>query len=203
MSISANESSQYRERFMGKLPNEYLFTVKDLNSGWCGGEPSWFSFLQGADDACGRAENSAGSVRREFHYIRYGQDSFLRLMAKHVTPQTKSFLDIGCGGGDKLQLMRDHFPHLELVDGIEHDPAMAIWARTIEGVNVLCADALKCRKVYGSYDIIYAYWPISNDARMNRLIDMVLAHKQERAKFILVGFRLETTDSRKGKIVLA
>lgn len=138
---------------------------------------NFFALLQEKDGMTRRNQE-------EFYYIRYGINSFLELMWKHMERRIKSFIDVGCGGGDKLALMKEHFPRLK-VYGVEHDPAMAAWAATV-GDKVWCADAFTID--YSKFDLIYAYWPISNRKLMDELIARIMKQKKPTAKFLLVGY---------------
>lgn len=168
--------------FLSKLPASQLYKLQlEPYSHLSGKSVDWFTFLESTDVMCGRAGDNRS---REFPYISYNRDNFKGLMLKHIKKSTHSFIDVGCGGGDKLAIVKKNWPYL-LVHGVEHDPAMAIWAR-LYADEVFCTDAMNID--YGCYDLIYAYWPISQQDGMNKLIDHILNTKRARAMFILVGY---------------
>jgi len=138
-------------------------------------EPDWFfKMLVDSDEHC-------LSSRQEFPYICYDSESFLKIIKPHMK-RAKTFIDVGCGGGDKLALVKQKWPKVE-VFGIEHTPMTAIWAG-LHG-KVFCQDALKVD--YSPYDVIYAYWPICNIEKMDLLCQRIRATKKCKAVFVLVG----------------
>lgn len=186
------------QQFAKKLPNKYLYQLGDdlPTMHYNAGEASWFNFLSTVDE--NRLPSTKSYAREEFHYIRYPEETFKRVVFPVIRKvNAKSFLDVGCGGGDKLHLVRKEFGRAIKVHGIEHDPGMAAWA-SLQG-NVFCMDALEAQ--YGAYDIIYAYWPIQNTELMTKLVVRILDQMHPAATFILVGFRVNSDlHPRAGKI---
>lgn len=152
-------------------------------SGWGRTDCDWFDVLSDVDR---KTRETGPGIRGEFHYIRlsHGFEDILTSLLQSA----RSFIDIGCGAGDKLHWVKNNFPSID-VYGIEHDPAMAIWAG--EYGSVACGDAFDIS--YKSFDVIYAYWPIANSAKMIELIKHVLATKAKESVFVLFGF-----EDRKG-----
>lgn len=186
------------QQFAKKLPNSYLFSVDNYFSHNVSDERDWFNFLSIIDER--RLDKPKDYTREEFHYIRYHTQSFKDLVFPVIEEvKAKSFLDVGCGGGDKLALVRKRFRGHVKTYGIEHDPAMATWAR-LYADHVACTDALKAN--YGAFDVIYAYWPICDVQLMSKLVHRILDQMRPTAKFILLGFRVSSEfHKRAGQIV--
>lgn len=184
--------------FMEKLPNSHLFKIQDRFDGRYIGDygADWYSFLSRNDENARWTRGSNG-LRSEFHYIKYEVESF----QKRVFPFLKgarTFIDVGCGGGDKLAIVKAKKPSLR-VFGVEHDPAMAIWAQATTGAEqVFCRDAFSLD--YGLYDVIYAYWPIADRKIMTHLVDHILRTMHKKAKFVLVGFEMSSGDPRRKRL---
>jgi len=184
--MELQEQKSVKNEFLKPLPNEHLFKFPEHRRFDYSDRPKdWFSFLAMTDDESGRA----GKRAEEFPYIQYDQLDFLSLIKKHIKPRHKSFIDVGCGAGDKLDIVKQFRPDLHVV-GVEHDPAMATWAKLV-GDEVFCADAFSLS--YEPYDIIYAYWPISNRDLMMKLCRHIIRTKKRSAKFLLVGFTPSVT----------
>ena len=166
-----------KSEFMKKLPEATMY---------CGEYEQGFKMLGAIDyEHRGVRYYHGPTVQdREFHYILYPWHSFERDVLPHI-PRKGSFIDIGCGAGDKLALVKTHRPKLN-VFGIEHDPWMVSWGQALVGDGVMLGDAFKTD--YSTYDFIYAYWPIANVDEMNRLIGLVLQQKKAKAQFHLMGF---------------
>jgi SAM-dependent methyltransferase len=165
----------------------------EQKNGWIGDsrrrELDWFQFLSQADEGRGkRDEYNPREKHHEFHYIRYPIAQFGRIITPHMK-RARTFIDVGCGGGDKLACVRENWPDVD-VFGVEHDPAMASWASMFG--TVYCEDALLVN--YNRYDVIYAYWPICNLDLMNDLCHRVMKTKRKKAPFILVGCPYITND---------
>jgi SAM-dependent methyltransferase len=149
----------------------------------------WFQYLQSADKGANqinfdwRHENPTRPTTKEFPYISLHHERFDKMVKPHAE-KARTFIDVGCGGGDKLARVKELWPHLE-VYGVEHDPAMAIWA-SLYGDVVYCEDAFDIN--YHMFDIIYAYWPIQNRDLMNALIHQILREKRKNSVFLLAGF---------------
>lgn len=180
------ETKDVRSEFLGKLPHVALYHVPDYESiryrYGSQGPRDWFSFLAAADSLSKRT-HADGNRECEFPYIQYDREEFGRIMLK-VMHGASSFIDVGCGGGDKLAIIKENWPHV-LVHGVEHDPAMAIWAGLCAD-KVFCQDALTMN--YWLYDVVYAYWPIQDKTLMDKLIERILDTKHPGAKFVLVGY---------------
>lgn len=172
--------------FMDRLPSDHLYAVEfgTKRRPFLHNVHDWFSFLEASDEVCGRVlDKTGGGLSLEFPYISFHRGAFGEMMFKHLGG-CKSFIDVGCGGGDKLAIVKENWPDVK-VFGVEHDPAMAIWASLYADV-VFCQDALKLD--YNPYDMIYAYWPIAQTEGMDKLIQHILDSKHAGAKFVLVGY---------------
>jgi SAM-dependent methyltransferase len=185
------QEAQFRD-FSQKLPAVTLFTGIKVVPRWGELESTanfggWFEFLSATDDAHRGSRMQEAGAEREFYYIRLNDQHFLEMVAPHMNKGVGSFIDVGCGGGDKLALIKEHWPHVHTV-GIEHDPAMAAWASTV-GDKVFCGDAFRIS--YRPYDVIYAYYPIADPEKMTKLCEHIVRSKRPEAKFILVGFSPE------------
>lgn len=181
--------------FLPKLPASFLYEV-DMGDRCYYNRDSGkdlFHFLANRDEV---ARCSVGGVRQEFHYIQWNQDSFKDFIFP-LLKGAKTFIDVGCGGGDKLALVKKHKPRMK-VYGVEHDPAMAAWA-SLFGDVVFCADAFTLD--YKPFDVIYAYWPIADQKKMNQLAKHIVKTKLPRAKFVLVGFGSYLDPKLDGKVI--
>ena len=99
-----------------------------------------------------------------------------RLMAARGRTQGLRFLDIGCGGGTKVLAATRYF---DQCSGLEYDAGFAAAAqKTLAGLapaaRVIHGDAL-AYDGYGECDVIYAYRPITEDARLADLYARVVA----------------------------
>lgn len=102
-----------------------------------------------------------------------------RVALAQKRPRPMRFLDVGCGGGTKLQIASALF---EEVHGLEIEPQFAAAARDQiaragpSTAEIIEGDALKFEG-YGAYDIVYFYWPIRDPdllALMHaRIVEMV------------------------------
>lgn len=174
-----------KDVFLSKLPEKFLFDVTYFTRRYNGFEndsANWFSYLALVDDACGRTHWHEGK-EHEFHYISYHTGTFKEKMFK-LMEGAKSFIDVGCGGGDKLAIVKHNWPHVK-VHGVEHDPTMAIWASQYAD-KVFCMDAMGID--YSYYDVIYAYWPISNVDKMDALLRRIFSQAKRQAQIEIVGY---------------
>jgi len=182
MSLEVN----VRDEFLKPLPHVHLYKHESDEKSYRQVPKDWYSFLSNSDDNSGRAESrSSGGIRHEFHYIQYDRVDFLKLIKKVIKPRHRSFIDVGCGAGDKLDIVKSLRPDMHVV-GVEHDPAMATWARLVAD-EVFCQDALTLD--FAPFDVIYAYWPVCNGDLMMKLCRRIIKTKRRSSKFILVGFR--------------
>lgn len=172
------------EQFAAKLPNSYLYAERDLNSNvYRDSISDWFHFLSRVDEASGRATRARNGARDEFHYIQWSRDAFQKIVVPLIKPRS-SFVDVGCGGGDKLAVVKAAKRSVR-VTGIEHDPTMAFWA-SMYADRIICDDALQ--QDYSGYDFIYAFWPIANHEMMEQLLDRIVDQMKVGASFFLVGW---------------
>lgn len=174
-----------KHAFLSKLPASHLYYISNEDS------EDWFSYLSAKDACSGRAD---AKKLCEFSYIRYPLDDF-KVQISSIMKKAKSFIDVGCGGGDKLAIIKENWPHC-IVHGVEHDPTMAIWAR-LYADEVFCQDAMTID--YHPYDVIYSYWPIYNHVLMNKLIDHIEATKRKEAIFLLLGYRRSYKEQKDAK----
>ena len=182
--------------FMKKLPHEALYQI-NIPDGWGSYEApkDFHDFLARKDQASGRGKDPNDKSRMdEFPYISYGQVAFLNSL-KPLMKGVKSFMDVGCGGGDKLELVKKHYPKVK-VYGVEHDPCLAAWAGTYG--NVICADAMTLD--YKPYDLIYLYYPIKDINLMNKLMHKIVQTKKESTKVLLFGFKYQHKDVSHGYV---
>jgi len=185
------------QQFSKKLPNAYLYKLAGLTR--YGDKPDWFNFLSTIDENRIPIPTRQWAAKDEFHYIRYDANHFAKIVFPIIRAnKAKSFLDVGCGGGDKLAMVRKEFRGRVKTYGIEHDPGMACWAR-LYADSVACTDAMKA--CYGAFDVIYAYWPICDRELMTKLVVRILDQMHPKATFILLGFRVNSDlHPRAGKI---
>lgn len=159
---------------------------------------NWWEFLCNMD-ARREEEKRAGEMGPnhtttrpfDFHYIRYPEAAFKGKVFKHLE-KARTFVDVGCGGGDKLALVKGFRPSMQ-VFGIEWNPGTAAWA-SLYADHVFCCDALTFNYVW--FDVIYAYYPISRVDLMIQLCDRIMSTMHAKAKFILAGFHYKTDDPR-------
>lgn len=118
-----------------------------------------------------------------WNYIPYDSENFLKVLSyvlkKH--PKIKSFLDVGCGAGDKVAIAS------KLVKkscGIEYQQVYADYAKE-SGLDVECCNAFKYNG-YGNFDIIYMYHPIMDDLLYKKLVKRILNHMKPGAILIEV-----------------
>lgn len=178
------------EMFRGKVGKKLEVEYK-LSYHYNQHKIDFFRFLEEKERHSGLTHNHRKNGEwTEFPYISYSREEFARKMGRFLR-KARTFIDIGCGGGDKLQLVKQEWPQVE-VHGVEHNPATAAWA-ALAGDHIVCGDAFDID--YGRFDVIYAYWPISNLDLMSKLCMHVARTKKKKAVFILVGCGY-ITDSR-------
>lgn len=177
--------------FMKKLPPEALYPIDIPDRfGYHATPKDFHDFLARKDQASGRGKDPKNKYRMvEFPYISFNREQFLAYL-KPLMQGVKSFIDVGCGGGDKLELVKKHY-HKVKVYGVEHDPCMAAWARTY-GDKVFCADAMTLD--YKPYDLIYLYYPIQDRNLMDKLMKKIVDTKKESTKVLLLGFTYQHKD---------
>lgn len=87
-----------------------------------------------------------------------------RLCLAQKRPRPWSFLDVGCGGGTKVQVASQYF---ETAVGLEYDPGYAATARNLfarlgpDHCSVIEGDGITFPD-YDAFDVIYCYWPVSS-----------------------------------------
>lgn len=113
-------------------------------------------------------------VQGYFPYISLPPHFFEKYMrlALNCKPKAKTFIDVGCGIGDKPYLARKFF-NLD-ASGIEYNKKTYQIARekVSNYVNLINADAFT--HDYSLYDIIYMFMPIQLEARMRQLWQHIL-----------------------------
>lgn len=192
------QQTSMRDAFLSKLSNQTLYRVPKEEHWGC--DPhntcqNWFEYLASIDHVL---RDNVKGVRNEFPYISYNAERFKRMVFP-LLESAKSFIDVGCGGGDKLALVKAAHPSVRVV-GVEHDPTMAIWA-SLYADTVFCQDALTLD--YSTYDVIYAYWPIADHALMRTLGHRILSHMKPKAKFVLVGFSITKETHERAKEIIS
>ena len=177
--------------FLRFKSHEALYAVDVPDRFGCVTVPKDFTdFLQKKDQASGRGKDPKDKYSMvEFPYISFNREQFLTYL-KPLMKGVKSFIDVGCGGGDKLELVKKLYPGVK-VYGVEHDPCMAAWAGTY-GDKVFCADAMTLD--YKPYDLIYLYYPIQDRNLMDKLMKKIVETKKESTKILLLGFTYQHKD---------
>jgi tRNA G46 methylase TrmB len=123
--------------------------------------------------------------RDYYQYIPLLTRSFLNGVCPSLH-NAKSFLDVGCGMGDKLRLIAKIAPDLH-IGGIEfHKPYADAAQKVAPTAAIIHMDALQYDG-YRSWDVIYAYVPISNYELMQKLTDRILRKMRRGSTFILFG----------------
>ena len=126
-----------------------------------------------------------GKRGKYFPYIQLPHVSFL----KSVLPLVKRgnhFIDIGCGGGDKLAMVHLLGKPKVRLTGIEIDPITAKEAvRLCPFANIVVGDAIK--HSYETYDVLYAYVPISDYKLWKKLQNRVAKTMKSGAVFVVFG----------------
>lgn len=104
-----------------------------------------------------------------------------------------SFLDMGCGVGLKLVQAAEYF---EVVHGVEYDAARAEVADTLiqrsrrAQDRAMVGDALTFDD-YGSYDVIYAYKPLSDAELLQQMERRIMAQARPGTIVILPYFEID------------
>lgn len=149
-----------------------------------------FSFFAGADRGLRSDLNNPDNPKRSecFNYIMYGWDSFRKELTPYLK-DAKSFIDVGCGAGDKVHLAKKINPNLWAC-GIELSKPMTVWADAMGVENVWHGDAFKLD--YSNWDVIYAYWPIPDHEKMALLMYHIITTMRSGANLIIVGWAPRT-----------
>lgn len=129
------------------------------------------------------AEDRAHTRANQFPDIGLSGGYFTNLMqaAYRITRARRldglvRFLDVGCGGGTKM-IVASHF--FEVADGLEYNSDYVAHAeRTLElaraeGCTIIEGDALTFND-YSSYDVIYAFRPLSDRVMLAELETTIL-----------------------------
>lgn len=120
-----------------------------------------------------------------FPYITLQASEFIHKIVPLLRAK-KHFVDIGCGGGDKLALMHFLGPKTAKLTGIEFDPITATAARKLcPFANIINDDALA--RTYEEYDLLYAYVPIRNPVLWVHLQNRVAETMKRGAAFVVFG----------------
>ncbi len=96
-------------------------------------------------------------------------------------PRPLRFLDVGCGGGIKVLMAAEFF---EVSHGLEYDPGYALNAEQTlaragtPGCHAFEGDGLTFDG-YGSYDVIYFFRPMRDDAGMRALEARIVTEARE------------------------
>lgn len=111
--------------------------------------------------------------KRHFPYIALDPERFLLTFVQFErrfgldSLRSASFVDVGCGIGDKLLIASKLFG-IEQVTGIEYGVEVAEIARTkVPEATVIQGDAFE--QDFSGYDVIYFYHPISDAQEQARL----------------------------------
>lgn len=137
--------------------------------------------------------NNQKAAKDEFWAdIRYDIYDFMRLMQKLREPSSKTFLDIGCGSGQKLYATL--CMGFEKVVGIEYSEesygyAIDFLAPFIKNnlVEITKGDALKIDdEFYSKADFLYTYSPMKDDKLMAQLFQRVMKNMKNGAIFLEV-----------------
>jgi 2-polyprenyl-3-methyl-5-hydroxy-6-metoxy-1,4-benzoquinol methylase len=133
---------------------------------------------------------------RPYPYITLYKEQFQQLVAPYLKPG-QSFVDVGCGGGDKLWFARKVQPELASITGIELSKGYAKIAKeicpfaAIKNVNALRHD-------YKHYDVIYMYHPIQ-DGKLQLKLEQRVAETMKRGALLIstMGSALFHSDPKK------
>ena len=128
-------------------------------------------------DDCNHREDGS------FKYVPLDVQTFHNKMTEIMNPDVKTFLDVGCGIGDKCLIAEKIFG-LE-VTGIEIDSKLVEIAKKYFINQVIEIDAMNF-KDYNKFDIIYTYTPYQDDKKQKLLVDLISSKKREDAIFINV-----------------
>ncbi|HAI74767.1 MAG TPA: hypothetical protein DCM08_00840 [Microscillaceae bacterium] len=137
--------------------------------------------------------NNQKAAKDEFWAdIRYDIYDFMRLMQKLRESNSKTFLDIGCGSGQKLYAAL--CMGFEKVVGIEYSEesygyAIDFLAPFIKNnlVEITKGDALKIEdEFYSKADFLYTYSPMKDDKLMAQLFQRVMKNMKNGAIFLEV-----------------
>lgn len=129
---------------------------------------------------------------KAFPYIMYHEDAFRSIMRPLLKDKScHSFIDVGCGAGDKVQQAKRLAPKVHCW-GVERDPMSVMWGEAFGVENLICADAFSLD--YSNWDLIYAYWPIPDSKLMLRLVRHIQGTMRTLAKFVIVGWSHPSMD---------
>lgn len=121
--------------------------------------------------------------KKYFAYIPLYARKFLVALTP-LLEKKKSFLDVGCGMGDKLALVHKIAPHVR-VGGIEfHKPYVKLARKIAPNAHVYHCNALHYAD-YHKWDIIYAYRPISHWDTMCALEERIMREMKRGATFVM------------------
>ncbi len=150
------------------FPNRKLFMqIQDLSCKERGDKWINNKFVSGGDS---------------YPYIQLYHETFIQNVIPYI-PICGTFLDIGCGAGDKLALIRHLRPDVQ-IHGIEFDPELVKAAKELcPFARITKQDALEHPWLYNEYDVLYAYTIFKKKALWYGLIHEVMAHMKPGARF--------------------
>lgn len=120
-----------------------------------------------------------------YQYIPLTPYAFLDLLVP-LLKNKRSFLDVGCGMGDKLRLVSKIAPNVK-VGGIEfHQPYVKKARLVAPNAEIIHMDAFNYAD-YHKWDVIYAYRPIMVDGLMGKLEEVIMRAMKRRATFAICG----------------
>lgn len=109
------------------------------------------------------------------------QSKFHAGVSSHLRPWT-SFVDVGCGPGDKLHLAKSIQPRSQIT-GIEFDSELAgVAKKACPWANVIQSDAVDVD--YGEFDVIYTFRPIQDERQFFNLERRIARTMKPGAVFI-------------------
>lgn len=120
-----------------------------------------------------------------FQYIPLTTYAFVHALVPLLKGK-RSFLDVGCGMGDKLKLVKQIYPNIR-VGGIEFHKPYVLKARPLAPTaEVFHCDAFSYAD-YHKWNLIYAYRPISNFKLMGKLEEVIMRQMKRGATFVIFG----------------
>jgi SAM-dependent methyltransferase len=132
--------------------------------------------------------NNQTAARSDFWAdIRYDMYSFTQLVAGLREPEDSTFLDIGCGSGQKMYAAL--CMHFAKVYGLEYSQESYEYAKTFLGdfiknkkIEIEKGDALTIDgKYYATADFLYTYSPIKDNELMAKLFHRAIENMKEGA----------------------
>ena len=119
-----------------------------------------------------------------YPYVSFDRIHFIKLIQRFARPGD-SFLDVGCGLGDKLFLARSAYDQWDSVTGVEVSEeffSIAKFLLTDVNVKLINQDALSLD--YSKYTFIYMFRPIRKQALYEQLLERIVNTCKDYTMFI-------------------